>query len=122
MGSTSTVTVEEGHTDVIYIDGALEARKELGWGDAARGMEMSVSVTARRLGIFNNMDTLFEHGSLVKRIVDEENKRHDLIIPSPERGKLRRFLLQFPVDAPYKLRRVGGVSNLWLPKSGSSRA
>lgn len=112
-----TITREEGNTDIIYIDGALETRNEFGWGDLKRDLLMNISVNARRLGIFINMDTVFEYGSLVKHIVDEHNDRQQKVMPSSEAKKLNEFLIKFPIDEPYRLKSVGRSGELWVPSS-----
>lgn len=108
-------TSEQSKTDVIYIDGAKEATTEFGWRDSARNMEMRLTAKARRLGTFTNMDTIFEYGSLVRRVVDEHNERNRLIIPKSERAKAGGFLVSNPIDTPYKFKDVAGT-NIWIPK------
>ncbi len=112
----ATVSNEEEKTDVVYIDGALEVERNLGWRDPQRNAEMLIKIRARRLGSFANMDTLFEYGSIVRNIVDEQNRRNDVIIPKSEKEKLMRFLRDYPIDDPWQTKQLEGGSTLWLPR------
>ena len=112
-----TLEREEGNTDVIYIDGASEAVNEYESGDPNRNMNLTISITARRLGVFSNMDTIFEYGSQIRRIVDEHNRRRERTVPPEEKERLVKFLIEFPIDDPYRVAVVGNAGRIWVPRS-----